>query len=103
MYTAILYFNESNPFSRNADSRTDKFSMSKFTWVSFEEAGEAVLEDIFRQANMDTRPNGRTERSLSVGDVIEIDGAFSFMVRNVGFEAVSRVPFANVVENLRDL
>ena len=32
-----------------------------------------AAEEVFRQLNHDYRPNGRTERSLSVGDVVRVE------------------------------
>jgi hypothetical protein len=48
----------------------------------------AICERVFRALNADDRANGRYERSLSVGDVVEVDGR-RYAVADVGFEAVA--------------
>lgn len=41
-------------------------------------------EDVYCWLNQDNRPNGQTERSLSVGDVIDFNGT-CYMVNEIGF------------------
>lgn len=46
-----------------------------------------ALEEVFYEMNKDTRANGPYERSLSVGDVCEVDGK-RYAVAGMGFEAI---------------
>lgn len=41
-------------------------------------------EDVFYLLNQDNRPNGQTECSLSIGDVIDFNGT-CYMVNEIGF------------------
>lgn len=52
-----------------------------------DEADERVAERVFAMLNADDRPNGRVERSLSVGDVVQV-GDHRYAVDNVGFRCV---------------
>jgi hypothetical protein len=55
-----------------------------------------LAEEMFRQGNADYRINGKTERSISVGDVIEI------RVTGLGTEAMACEPFGFEQINLFD-
>lgn len=69
------------------------------TWTGeFDEGGTItrVLDAVFAQHNADDRPGGMVWRSLSVGDVIAVDGWEDgttrwFAVQAVGFEEVGPV------------
>lgn len=47
-------------------------------------------EDIFCLLNQDDRHNGQYERSMCVGDVIELDGIL-YGVESIGFKELMRV------------
>ena len=46
---------------------------------------EQITEEIFVLFNMDNRPNGKVNRSISVGDIVEIDG-IAYVCASFGFE-----------------
>lgn len=56
-----------------------------------------LLESLMRYLNMDNRPNGKYHKSLSVGDIICIDGD-SYICRTLGFEKVN-LDMSNVGKN----
>lgn len=51
------------------------------------ESLNAVLEYIFSLFNRDGRPNGKTMRSLSIGDVIRMDNKY-YLVQRFGFKEI---------------
>jgi hypothetical protein len=69
-YGANVYFNERGSF----DGYTPGDPLTLSSVVMFPEADSAkgAAEVVFGYLNADDRPNGRTERSLSVGDVVKI-------------------------------
>ena len=46
---------------------------------------EQISEEIFMLFNMNDRPNGKVNRSISVGDIVEIDGV-AYVCASFGFE-----------------
>ena len=50
--------------------------------------GEQISERMFKLFNSDDRPNGKVNRSISVGDIIEIDGV-AYVCTNIGFEKMN--------------
>ena len=52
---------------------------------------EALCERVFALLNADDRPNGKVAPSLSVGDVVTIDGKASYAVEALGFRKLGRV------------
>src|SRR4029077_129889 len=65
-------FNQRPGAMLNGYREGDRVEIS--TVVIFPEADSAqsAAEEVFALLNMDNRPNGQTERSLSVGDVVKI-------------------------------
>jgi hypothetical protein len=54
-----------------------------------------LLEHLFEMFNRDERPNGQIAHSLSIGDVVVLDGV-AFAVVAIGFAAVA--PFTPVID-----
>lgn len=46
---------------------------------------QRALEQVFALFNRDVRPDGYSDRSLSVGDVVTLDGIESWAVDGIGF------------------
>ena len=77
-------------------------SENKLTKKEFDEDFEIVAEDkfnediddlvisemIFEKYNRDDRPNGRTHRSMCVGDVVDIDN-IKYQCKSFGFEKLN--------------
>lgn len=73
-FTCIAYFNETrgSRFERYVPGAT--LVASKLGPLDVEaESHEEVADKVWRMLNMDDRPNGKFERSLSVGDVLVIE------------------------------
>ena len=67
-----------------------------------DETVEQALERVFIRLNADDRPNGRDERSLSMGDVVAIreldaNGIEYHAVACAGFETVGALVLTNVL------
>lgn len=58
----------------------------------------AICESIWERLNADDRPNRMHERSLSVGDVLEVDGRL-YAVENTGFRLVQEAKDFDWSEN----
>jgi hypothetical protein len=73
-YGANLYFNQDRLAMLGGFRQGDPLKLS--TLIIFPEAidPQGAAEIVFRLANADDRPNGKTERSMSVGDVVKIIG-----------------------------
>jgi hypothetical protein len=68
-YIAHQYFNESrNRFFKWEPG--DTMTKSEYTYHVEADTPEEAAEQAFMYFNRDNRPNGRTERSLSVGDLV---------------------------------
>ncbi len=48
-----------------------------------------VMEELYERLNRPDRPNRKTMRSMSVGDIIQIDGKEWFFCDSVGFKKIS--------------
>ena len=48
-----------------------------------------VMEGLYERLNRPDRPNRKTMRSMSVGDIIQIDGKELFFCDSVGFKKIS--------------
>ena len=48
-----------------------------------------VMEGLYERLNRPDRPNRKTMRSMSVGDIIQIDGKELFFCDSVGFKNIS--------------
>jgi hypothetical protein len=57
---------------------------------------EAALDVIWQQFNADQRPDGYQDRSLSVADVITLDGSKSWSVNALGFSSITLLSGAGV-------
>lgn len=85
---ALLLFNETARMSRPFHCQDD-LRLSVCRWLVTPRADvQETLEQVYRQANADDRPNGKHERSASVGDVI-ILGDEAYTVGQSGFERIA--------------
>ena len=57
---------------------------------------EAALDVIWQQFNADQRPAGYQDRSLSVADVITLDGSKSWAVNALGFRSIPLLSGAEI-------
>ena len=48
-----------------------------------------IMEGLYERLNRPDRPNRKTMRSMSVGDIIQIDGKELFFCDSVGFKKIS--------------
>ncbi len=48
-----------------------------------------IMEGLYERLNRSDRPNRKTMRSISVGDIIQIDGKEFFFCDSVGFKKIS--------------
>ena len=66
---------------------------AKISNVSFQEGTalnkSVVREGLYERLNRPDRPNRKTMRSMSVGDIIQIDGKELFFCDSVGFKKIS--------------
>lgn len=90
-FGANAYFNEDSSFIRGY-AEGDRLTPSTMVMFPDAETPERAAETVFTWMNDDRRPNGRTERSLSVGDVVKIidpeRGDFWFTVEGVGWRSI---------------
>jgi hypothetical protein len=72
-FHAIAYFNERRDAMLRGYAEGDPVIRSAHE-LTFIEANDAIAaaSEVFYRLNADDRPNGQTERSLSVGDVIRV-------------------------------
>lgn len=56
---------------------------------------EAALAEIWRYFNADDRPNGSYQRSLSVGDVIYLEGTV-YAIESVGFRRLTEDEYQSI-------
>ena len=60
------------------------------TCADYEIAYETeIMEGLYERLNRPDRPNRKTMRSMSVGDIIQIDGKELFFCDSVGFKKIS--------------
>ncbi len=82
-------------FNIDRESMFDGFGPTSALVASRHVAQVTSVEESFAYFNADNRPNGRDERSLSVGDVVQVAGATGgftfFAVKPCGFEQVTRL------------
>lgn len=71
-YTITPFLNETSRFDPYSPGDTLKRSVMAFTDVRADGI-PAALSTMFRLMNADDRPNGKVERSLSVGDVLMVE------------------------------
>lgn len=66
-------------------------------------AGAGACEIVFAAMNQDDRPNGQTERSLSVGDVVKVehgDEVGWFSIKNFGVALLKDPPEPDTITEL---
>ena len=93
---ASVYFNATSRFDpfRPGDTLVpsrvfkDYDTRIEVLGIPFADQLDTLAESIFIIGNMDARPNGRTERSVSVGDVVVVhtpDGDIPMAVERIGY------------------
>lgn len=82
---AYLYFNQDARMDRDYQPG-DSLRRSMIDWsVDHALTSQEQAAQVFRKANMDYRPNGDTERSACVGDIILLPDGTIFSVAGQGF------------------
>jgi len=72
------FFTGYDPADTMKKSWEDVLNLSPNVSVSY------ILEKLFQKFNQDDRPNGQTAHSLSIGDVVVLDGK-AYAVGTIGF------------------
>lgn len=57
-------------------------------YISPRETVQETLEAIFMEHNADDRPEGRRIRSMSVSDLVELEGSGTWFCASVGFKRI---------------
>ncbi len=97
-YTVRVFFNETHGHRFFQYHEGDELKPSELnTHFALEHEGQShhdlaldACDQVFGLMNADNRPNGKTERSLSVGDVIALEDEegklYVYAVESVGFK-----------------
>lgn len=88
----ISIYQENNPMFRVDDTKkiynkSDYHKVYEYDMVAVEESVEDFLETVFMCFNKDVKPEGYTGHSMSVGDIVEIDGV-AYICANCGWNEV---------------
>lgn len=92
-----LYFNESDGSRFWSYVPEARMRCGERSEMELPERDGGALDEIWALFNADDRPNGRYERSLSVADVITLDGKKSYAVTSTGFREVELLSADEVV------